>query len=99
MEQPQFEAEAQAHKRARVQISKHDVRQKIAEEEGPSNKFTSDLGKLQHTQFCPISDHVAKVKESFVDTLTSIRRFQAELDTMERKLEDSLQETNHLCMI
>lgn len=61
-----------------------------------SNKSSGKQGNLQKTQACSVTDHVAKVKESVVDTLTSIRRFQAELETMEQKLEDSLQEINKL---
>ncbi|AEE85941.1 putative protein [Arabidopsis thaliana] len=69
---PKAGAEARPLKRARVQRwsqesrSKHDVREKIAEEGEPSrrnrtsNKSTGDQGKLQQTQSCFIFDHVAK---------------------------------------
>ncbi|KAG7618053.1 B3 domain-containing protein REM8 [Arabidopsis thaliana] len=76
-----------------------EKREKTAEKGEPSrasNKSSGKQGNLQKTQACSVTDHVAKVKESVVDTLTSIRRFQAELETMEQKLEDSLQEINKL---
>ncbi|AEE85940.1 B3 domain-containing protein REM5 [Arabidopsis thaliana] len=102
---PKAGAEARPHKRSRVQSSsggsrqKHDVRQKLDEEGGPSrctrssNKATGDQEKLQQTQSCFIFDHVAKVKQSVEDTLNSIRRFRAKLETKEHNLEALLQET------
>ncbi|XP_010480597.1 PREDICTED: B3 domain-containing protein REM8-like [Camelina sativa] len=105
MEQSPSEAEARPHKRARVQRwsqesrrLKHGVRQKIAEEGEPSrrtrssNKSIGDQGKLQHTQFCSILDHVPKVRQSIEETLTSIRRFRAKLETKEQNLEALLHE-------
>ncbi|VVB10779.1 unnamed protein product [Arabis nemorensis] len=107
MEQSPFEVKTQ--KKARVQRcspdqaqetrSNHDGRQNIAvegETSRSSNKSTCDRGILKHTQPCSVSDHVAKVKQSYVDTLTSIRRFCAEVEKMEQKLEDSLQEVDNL---
>lgn len=100
---PKAGVEARSHKRARVQRwsqgirSKHDVRQKIAEEGEPSrctrsfNKSTGDQGKFQQTQSCFILDNVAKVKQSVEDTLSSIRRFRAKLQTREQNLEALLQ--------
>ncbi|XP_019087943.1 PREDICTED: B3 domain-containing protein REM5-like isoform X2 [Camelina sativa] len=98
-------AEARPYKRARVQRwsqesrrLKHDVRQKIAEVGEPSrrtrscNKSTGDQGKLQHTQFCSILDHVPKVRQSIEETLTSIRLFRAKLETKEQNLEALLHE-------
>lgn len=108
LDQSPFEAEAQAHKRARVQKlsqetePKLDMREKTAEDGVPpraSNKSSGNQEKLQHTPPCSVSNQVAKVKQSVVDALTSIRRFRAELDTTEQKLEISLQEINKLGMI
>lgn len=108
MEQPPFEAEAQAHKRARVQRWSQEtepnleMRDKTAEEGEPSrasNKSSGNQGNLLHAQPCSVSNQVAKVKQSVADALTSIRRCRAELETMEQKLEDSLQEINNLGMI
>ncbi|CAH8274687.1 unnamed protein product [Arabidopsis lyrata] len=105
LDQPPFEAEAQAHKRARVQKlsqetePKLDMREKTAEDRVPpraSNKSSGNQENLQHTQPCSVSNQLAKVKQSVVDALTSIRRFRAELDTTEQKLEISLQEINKL---
>ncbi|KAG7540757.1 HRDC domain [Arabidopsis thaliana x Arabidopsis arenosa] len=105
LDQSPFEAEAQAHKRARVQKlsqetePKLDMREKTAEDRVPpraSNKSSGNQENLQHTQPCSVSNQVAKVKQSVVDALTSIRRFRAELDTTEQKLEISLQEINKL---
>jgi hypothetical protein len=82
---PKAGAEARPLKRARVQRwsqesrSKHDVREKIAEEGEPSrrnrtsNKSTGDQGKLQQTQSCFIFDHVAKVNQS-VDNMGKLLR-------------------------
>lgn len=108
MDQPPFEAEAQVHKRARVQKlsqetePKLDMREKTAEDGVPpraSNKSSGNQENLQHSQPCSVSNQLAKVKQSVVDALTSIRRFRAELDTTEQKVEISLQEINNLGMI
>ncbi|ANM67451.1 unnamed protein product [Arabidopsis thaliana] len=84
--------------RASTMRPKVEIREKIAETGEPSrasNKSSGIEGNLQHTKPCSVkTDQLAKVKESVVDTLTSIGRFQAELETMKRKLEDSLQELN-----
>ncbi|CAD5329658.1 unnamed protein product [Arabidopsis thaliana] len=84
--------------RASTMRPKVEIRDKIAETGEPSrasNKSSGIEGNLQHTKPCSVkTDQLAKVKESVVDTLTSIGRFQAELETMKRKLEDSLQELN-----
>ncbi|XP_019086204.1 PREDICTED: B3 domain-containing protein REM8-like [Camelina sativa] len=106
MEQPPFEAEAREHKRARVQRwsqetePKVEMREKTAEELGEpsraSHKSCGNQENLQHTQACSVSNQVAKVKQSVVDALTSVKRFMAELETTEQKLEISLQEINNL---
>ncbi|XP_010447526.1 PREDICTED: B3 domain-containing protein REM8-like isoform X2 [Camelina sativa] len=105
MELSPVEAEARPHKRARVQIwskeserLKHDVRQKIAAEGEPSrrtrssSKSTGDQENPQHTQSCSILDHLPKVRQSIEETLTSIRRFRAKLETKEQTLEALLHE-------
>ncbi|EOA16543.1 hypothetical protein CARUB_v10004702mg [Capsella rubella] len=76
-----------------------EIRDKTAEKGEPSRASSGDQGKLQQKQPCSVIDQVAKVKESVVDTLTCIRRFLAELEPMEQKLEDSLQAINKLGMI
>lgn len=71
-----------------------EIKEKTAEKGEPSrasNKSSGNQGNLQKTQPCSGADQVAKVKESVVDTLTSIRRFLTELETMKQKLEDSSQ--------
>lgn len=108
----QSPSEAKTRKKARVQRwspdqtqetrSNHELRQNTGvegETSRSSNKSTCDRGNLKRTQPCSLSDHVAKVKQSYVDTLTSIKRFCAELEKMEQKLEDSLQEVDNLGMI
>ncbi|XP_024004601.1 B3 domain-containing protein REM8 [Eutrema salsugineum] len=107
MEQSPFDAQARTHKRARVQrwISqetrpKHEIREKAAEEGEPFRRTrasnNANQGNLENTHPCSVSDLVPKVKQSVADTLTSIRLFREELEKMEQKLEDSLQEIDNL---
>ncbi|KAL0891375.1 hypothetical protein Bca101_015358 [Brassica carinata] len=100
MEQPPFEAEARAHKRAKWSQEK---REKTAEEGEPShrtrasNKTNANQENLRDTQPSSVSDLLmTKVRHSIVSTITSIRRFREELKTKEQELEDSLKEINNL---
>lgn len=97
MEQPPFDAEDRPHKRARVQRWSQETRP--SRRTRASKKSSANQVNLQNTQPCSVSDKVAKVKQSVLDTLTSIRGFLAKLETMEQKLKDSLQEIDNLCMI
>ncbi|AEE85939.1 putative protein [Arabidopsis thaliana] len=76
-----------------------EKRAQVTEEGGPSRSTRADPGNLQQKQPCSISDHVKKVKQSIVDTLTDVRRFQSELKVKEQNLEASLQEIDALGMI
>ncbi|EOA15767.1 hypothetical protein CARUB_v10006905mg, partial [Capsella rubella] len=105
MEEPPFEAEAQAHKRARFQTWSQEtepnlkMREKTTEEgeaSRASNKSSGNQENLHQKQPVPVSNQVAKVKDSVVDALTSIRRYMAELETTKQKLEISLKEINDL---
>ncbi|EOA16495.1 hypothetical protein CARUB_v10004653mg [Capsella rubella] len=79
---------------------------RVCTEEGPSrctrglNKPSStdpeNLQGKQPLQPCSISDHVKKVKQSIVETLTDVRRFRSELENKEQNLEASLQEIDAL---
>ncbi|CAA7015267.1 unnamed protein product [Microthlaspi erraticum] len=94
VEQSPSEAEAPAHKRSRFQKRSGETKTPAEGESSrrtrASNKSSADQGNLEHTEPGSVSDQVSTVKKSVVDTLTSIRRFQTELKTMEKKLEDSL---------
>ncbi|CAA7015269.1 unnamed protein product [Microthlaspi erraticum] len=102
MEQLACEAiKARSHKRARVQNRSQETRPKLevretAEGESSRRSRASNQGNLPHTQPCSVSDQVAKVKQSVVDALTCVRRFQTQLETMDNKLEDSLREIDNL---
>ncbi|XP_010445033.1 PREDICTED: B3 domain-containing protein REM8-like [Camelina sativa] len=98
MEKPTFEAEDGIRKKARVQIQNGGQETDKGEPSRESNKSSGNQGNVQKTQPCSVKDQVEKVKESVVDTLTSIRRFLKELETMEQKLQDSLQDINKLGM-
>ena len=76
-----------------------EKRAQVTEEGGTSRSTRADPGNLQQKQPCSISDHVKKVKQSIVDTLTDVRRFQSELKVKEQNLEASLQEIDALGMI
>ncbi|XP_018482102.1 B3 domain-containing protein REM5-like isoform X2 [Raphanus sativus] len=100
MEQPPFEAEASAHKRAKWS---QEIKDKTAEEGEPSHRTrasketNANQENLQDKQPCSVSDLLmTKVKHSVVSTLTSIRRFREELKTKEQELEDTLQEIKNL---
>lgn len=76
-------------------------RARVTEEGGLSRCTRADPGNLQQKQPlqpCSISNHVKKVKQSIVDTLTDVRRFQRELEVKEHNLEASLQEIDALGM-
>ncbi|XP_056865474.1 B3 domain-containing protein REM8-like isoform X1 [Raphanus sativus] len=99
MEQPPFEAEASAHKRAKWS---QEIKEKTAEGEPShrtraSKETNANQENLQDKQPCSVSDLLmTKVKHSVVSTLTSIRRFREELKTKEQELEDTLQEIKNL---
>ncbi|KAL1210424.1 putative B3 domain-containing protein REM4 [Cardamine amara subsp. amara] len=85
-------------------VTRVQKRGRVSAEGGPSRRTrasnnSSDYhGNLhkQPLQPCSISDQVKKVKQSIVDTLTSVRRFQSELEIKEHNLEASLQEIDAL---
>lgn len=71
------ETEAETHKRARVEcISMMEKTTAEAEPRVP--------------QPCSVTHQLAKVKQSIVDTITSVRQFHSELETKEQSLVDSL---------
>ncbi|RID77727.1 hypothetical protein BRARA_A00611 [Brassica rapa] len=59
------------------------------------NRSNSNL-KRKHPESCSVSDQVANVKQSILDTLNTIRHFRAELETRENNLEASLLEVDDL---
>ncbi|CAF2147592.1 unnamed protein product [Brassica napus] len=59
------------------------------------NRSNSNL-KRKQPESCSVSDQVANVKQSILDTLNTIRHFRAELETRENNLEASLQEVDDL---
>ncbi|KAJ0247416.1 B3 domain-containing protein REM1 [Hirschfeldia incana] len=63
-----------------------------------SNRDATNSTNLQSTQqeSCSVSDQVAKVKQSILDTLNTVRQFRAELEAREKNLEASLQEVDAL---
>ncbi|XP_010432841.1 PREDICTED: putative B3 domain-containing protein REM4 isoform X1 [Camelina sativa] len=78
---------------------------RVCTEGGPSrctralNKSSTDPGNLQRKQPlqpCSISDHVKKVRQSIMDTLTDVRRFRSELEIKEQNLQASLHEIDAL---
>ncbi|XP_010432835.2 PREDICTED: B3 domain-containing protein REM8-like [Camelina sativa] len=89
MKKPTFEAEDGIRKKAPVQIQNGGQETDKGEPSRESNKSRGDQGNLQQTQTLSVKDQVAKVKESVVDTLTSIRRFLTEFETKEQELQDS----------
>ncbi|XP_010447530.1 PREDICTED: B3 domain-containing protein REM8-like isoform X2 [Camelina sativa] len=94
MAKPTFEAEDGIRKKARIQNGEQETDK--GEPSRESNKSSGNQGNVQQTQPCSVKDQVAKVKETVVDTLTSIRRFLTELETKEQELQDSLQDINKL---
>lgn len=90
------ETETRVQKRARVSAEGGPSRRTRA-----SNNSSDNHGNLhkQPLQPCSISDQVKKVKQSIMDTLTGVRRFQSELEIKEQNLEASLQEIDALGMI
>ncbi|CAA7024354.1 unnamed protein product [Microthlaspi erraticum] len=77
------ETEAQIHKRARFQ-SCNMLEKTISEAEG------------RVPQPCSVTLQLAKVKQSIVDTITSVRQFRSELKKKEDNLEASLLEVDIL---
>lgn len=71
------ETEAQTHKRARVECC--SMMEKTTAEAEP-----------RVPQPCSVTHQLAKVKQSIVDTITSVRQFRSELETKEQSLVDSL---------
>ncbi|CAA7015268.1 unnamed protein product [Microthlaspi erraticum] len=97
MEHLPFEAiKIRGHKRARVQKRSRETRPKLEVGESSRRTRASNQGNLPRMQPCSVSDQVAKAKQSVVDALTCVRRFQTELETMDNKLEDSLREIDNL---
>ncbi|KAL1210276.1 putative sister chromatid cohesion protein PDS5 [Cardamine amara subsp. amara] len=95
------ETETQTHKRARVESCSLDEAngemEKIAEEGEPpscrSYKSSAEPGELQRKkvpQPCSVTQQLAKVKESIVDTIASVRQFRSELVTKEQSIVDTL---------
>ena len=62
-----------------------------------SNRSNTYL-KGKQPESCSVSDQVANVRQSVLDTLNTIRHFKAELKTRERNLEASLLELDGLGM-
>ncbi|CAH8387446.1 unnamed protein product [Eruca vesicaria subsp. sativa] len=63
-----------------------------------SNRPTNNSSNLQRTQqeSCSISDQVANVKLSILDTLNTVRQFRVELEAREKNLQASLLEVDAL---
>ncbi|CAN6985374.1 unnamed protein product [Brassica rapa subsp. trilocularis] len=59
------------------------------------NRSNSNL-KRKQPESCSVSDQVANVKQSILDTLNTIRHFRSELKTREKNLEASLLEVDDL---
>ncbi|KAF8074338.1 hypothetical protein N665_1113s0018 [Sinapis alba] len=60
-----------------------------------SNTNPSNLRRTQQ-ESCSVSDQVANVKRSILDTLNTVRQFRAELEAREKNLEASLLEVDAL---
>ncbi|CAA7024355.1 unnamed protein product [Microthlaspi erraticum] len=72
------ETEAQTHKRARVESG------------SMMENTTVEAEPARVPQPCSATHQLAKVKQSIVDTITSVRQFRSELETKEQSLVDTL---------
>ncbi|KAL0698144.1 hypothetical protein Bca4012_054266 [Brassica carinata] len=75
--------ESERRKRGRPRLSKRDATN------------SSNLPRTQQ-ESCSVSDQVANVKQSILDTLNTVRQFRAELKAREKNLEASLLEVDAL---
>lgn len=88
------EAETQTHKRGRVESCSlhkaHGEMEKTAAEGEPSCRTHKSSPDPKDPQPCSITHHLAKVKQSIVDTITSVRQFSSELETKEQSIVDTI---------
>ncbi|KFK29743.1 hypothetical protein AALP_AA7G173100 [Arabis alpina] len=100
-EEDHVEVETGTHKRARVESCSlheaHDEMEKTIAAEGEHSCHThKSSAEPEHWQQkrvlqpCSVSDQLAKVKQSIVDTITSVRQFRFELETKEQSIVDIL---------
>lgn len=94
-EEDPAEAEIGTHKRARVESCRlHEEMEKTTAAEGePSCRNHKSSAEPEHKKLpqpCFVSDKLAKVKQSIVDTITSVRQFGSELETKEQSIVDIL---------
>ncbi|KAG7545288.1 hypothetical protein ISN44_As12g007760 [Arabidopsis suecica] len=94
------ETETQTHKRARVESSSlhkadGEMEKKAAEGEPScrSHKSSAEPGDSQRKnlpQPCSVTQQLAKVKQSILDTVASVRQFRCELERKEQSIVDTL---------
>ncbi|XP_023634571.1 uncharacterized protein LOC17878717 isoform X2 [Capsella rubella] len=104
VQQPVAEEEAdtetQADKQAQVASSSHknaygEMDKKAAEGETfcrshKSSAEPGDVHPMKPTQSCCVTQQLAKVKQSILDTIASVRQFRCELETKEQSIVDTL---------
>ncbi|XP_020874410.1 uncharacterized protein LOC9303288 isoform X2 [Arabidopsis lyrata subsp. lyrata] len=94
------ETETQTHKRARVESSSlgkadGEMEKKAAEGEPScrSQKSSAEPGDSQRKNLpepCSVTQQLAKVKQSILDTVASVRQFRCELERKEQSIVDTL---------
>lgn len=89
------QSETWTHKRPRVESCSlhkaHGEMEKTSAEgelSCSSQKSSAEPGDLKHSQPCSVTHQLAKVKQSVVDTITSVRQFRYELETNEQYIID-----------
>ncbi|KFK29744.1 hypothetical protein AALP_AA7G173300 [Arabis alpina] len=97
-EEDPAEAETRTHKRARVEsCSRHEAHDEMEKTTGAggehsyrNHKSSTEPEHKKLPQPCSISDQLAKVKQSIVDTITTGRQFSSELETKEQSIVDTI---------
>lgn len=94
------ETETQTHKRARVESSSlgkadGEMEKKASEGEPScrSQKSSAEPGDSQRKNLpepCSVTQQLAKVKQSILDTVASVRQFRCELERKEQSIVDTL---------
>ncbi|XP_024005574.1 uncharacterized protein LOC18028757 [Eutrema salsugineum] len=83
------ETETPTHKRARL-YEVHVEIEKTAAEGEPSCRTHKSRLEPGDPQACYVTHQLAKVKQSLIDTITSVRQFGSELETKEQSIVDTL---------
>ncbi|XP_020872307.1 uncharacterized protein LOC9303362 isoform X2 [Arabidopsis lyrata subsp. lyrata] len=85
------QTETWTHKRPRVLMEKTSAEGEFS---CCTQKFSAEPGDMRKKlpQPCSVTQQLAKVKQSVVDTITSVRQFRSELETNEQIIIDSVRQ-------